>query len=85
MSRELKFLYDEGADVLYVSLGHPEYTDYAEVNDDLILRFDPETKEIVGFTIIDFLAHFSQPESRLRIPLDAGFQPLVDVKKLVTA
>ena len=30
MSRELKFLYDEGADVLYVSLGHPEYTDYAE-------------------------------------------------------
>ena len=85
MSRELRFLYDEGADVLYVSLGHPEYTDYAEVNEDLILRFDPETKEIVGFTTIDFLAHFSQPKPRLRIPLEATFQPLVDVKKLVTA
>ena len=85
MNRELKFLYDEGADVLYVSLGHPEYTDYAEVNDDLILRFDPETKEIVGFTIIDFLTHFSQPEPRLRLPLEASFQPLVDVKELVTA
>jgi len=85
MRGELKFLYDEGADVLYVSLGRPEYTDYAEVNDDLILRFDPETKETVGFTIIDFLAHFSQPEPRLRIPLGASFQPLVDVKELVTA
>ncbi len=79
MSRELKFLYDEGADVLYVSLGHPEYTDYAEVNDDPILRLDPETKEVVGFTIIDFLAHFSQPKPRLHIPLEASFQPLVDV------
>ena len=34
---------------------------------------------------IDFLAHFSRPKPRLHIPLDAGFQPLVDVKKLVTA
>jgi len=85
MSRELKFLYDEGADVLYVSLGHSEYTDYVEVNDDLILRLDPETKEIVGFTIIDFLAHFSRPGPRLRIPLEASFQPLADVKELVTA
>jgi uncharacterized protein YuzE len=79
MNRELRFLYDEGADVLYVSLGHPEYTDYAEVNHDLILRFDPETKDIVGFTIIDFLAYFPQPKPRLHIPLKASFQPLVDV------
>ncbi|MBC8492987.1 MAG: DUF2283 domain-containing protein [Chloroflexi bacterium] len=85
MNRELKFLYDEGADLLYVSLGHPEYTDYTEVNDDLILRLDPETKEIVGFTIIDFLAHFSRPKPRLHIPLAASFQPLMDVKELITA
>jgi uncharacterized protein YuzE len=85
MNRELKFLYDEGTDILYVSLGHPEYTDYAEVNDDLILRFDPETKDIVGFTIIDFLAHFSQREPRLRIPLEASFHSLGDAKELVTA
>jgi hypothetical protein len=39
----------------------------------------------MSFTIIDFLAHFSQPESRLRIPLEASFRPLVDVKELVTA
>lgn len=77
---ELKFLYDQEADVLYVSLGHPEYTDYIEVNDDFILRLDPDTKEVVGFTIIDFVAHFSQPEPRLHIPLEASFRPLVNVK-----
>jgi len=37
------------------------------------------------FVIIDFLTHFSQPESRLRIPLEASSQPLVDVKELVRA
>ena len=79
MVRELKFLYDQEADVLYVSLGHPEYTDYVEVNDDFILRLDPDTKEVVGFTIIDFVAHFSQSEPGLHIPLEASFQPLVDI------
>jgi hypothetical protein len=30
----------------------------------LILRRDPKTKEIVGFTIIDFAGHFAQKEPR---------------------
>ena len=44
----LKIVYDREADVLYVTRGQPEYTDYVEYADDLILRFHPETKQLVG-------------------------------------
>ena len=40
----LKIVYDREADVLYVTKGAPEYTDYVEYTEDVILRFHPETK-----------------------------------------
>jgi uncharacterized protein YuzE len=85
MGQKLTFLYDKEADVLYVSLGRPDYTDYIEVNDDLILRLNPETKEVVGFTIIDFVAHFSRLGPRFHIPLEAIFKPSEEIKELVRA
>ena len=59
----IKIFYDQEADVLYVTRGHLEYTDYVEHSDDVILRFDPENKRLVGFTIIDFSQHFAKKES----------------------
>ena len=56
----LKIVYDQEADVLYVTRGQPEYTDYVEYADDLILRFHPETKQLVGFTLVDFSQHFAK-------------------------
>jgi len=86
MGKELKISYDKEADVLYVSLGHPEYTLYTEIGPDLILRLDPETHEVVGFTIIDFAQHFAYNEpSSLQIPLTATFSPLRPVEELKTA
>jgi hypothetical protein len=38
MDRLLNFLYGKDADVLYVSFGKPEYTDYVELGDNSILR-----------------------------------------------
>ncbi|HDN79431.1 MAG TPA: DUF2283 domain-containing protein, partial [Chloroflexi bacterium] len=46
--KELKISYDEEADVLYVTLGHPRYTVYKELTDDFIIRLDPQTGEIIG-------------------------------------
>ncbi len=56
----LKIAYDREADVLYVTKGTPEHTDYVEYTEDVILRFHPETKQLVGFTLIDFSQHFAQ-------------------------
>ncbi len=72
MDDQLDFLYDREADVLYVSKGHPDYTDYQEL-DDLVLRLDPRTKEIVGFTIIDFEGRFARNHAPVTIPLKATF------------
>ena len=70
----MKIFYDQEADVLYVTRGKPEYTDYVEHSDDVILRLDPETKRLVGFTIIDFSQHFAKQESEIALPFGIDFQ-----------
>ncbi len=74
MKNELNFLYDHAADVLYVSKGHPAYTDYVELNDDVILRLDPQTREVIGFTIVDFVGRFTKNAPALSIPLSVTFE-----------
>ncbi len=73
MKSKLNFLYDQGADVLYVSKGHPVYSDYVELNDDIILRLDPATQEVVGFTIVDFVGRFTKQGLPLSVPLNVTF------------
>jgi uncharacterized protein YuzE len=81
MNHQLQFQYDDIADVLYVSKGHPDHTDYVEVNDDLILRLDPVTKEVVGFTIIDFVGRFAKHAPPLTIPLKTTFERAMPTRK----
>ena len=70
----MKIFYDREADVLYVTRGKPEYTDYVEHSDDVILRLDPETKQLIGFPIIDFSQHFAKQESDITLPFGIEFQ-----------
>lgn len=46
--------YDEEADVLYVSFGEPKSSEVLDTGEDLLIRFDPQTGEITGFTILNF-------------------------------
>jgi uncharacterized protein YuzE len=71
MDKKMRLLYDREADVLYVSIGRPEFTDYEELGENLILRRDPKTGQIVGFTIIDFAMRFAQKNPPLSVPLIA--------------
>ena len=70
----MKIGYDQEADVLYVTCGKPEYTAYVEHSDSVILRLDPETEQVVGFTIIDFSQHFAEQESNIILPFGVEFQ-----------
>jgi len=45
--------YDQDTDVLYLSVGEPRRAISREVGDDVLLRLDPETGEIVGLTILN--------------------------------
>ena len=70
----IKIFYDQEADVLYVTRGEPEYTDYVEYSEDVILRFEPGTKRLVGFTLIDFSLHFAQQKPDISLPFAVDFQ-----------
>jgi uncharacterized protein YuzE len=50
----LEISYDEDADVLYVSVGHPRAADTFDSDYGLLLRKDPETHEVVGATILHY-------------------------------
>ena len=56
----IKIVYDGEADVLYVTRGTPKYTEYIEYSEDVILRLDPDTKRLIGITIIGFSQHFGK-------------------------
>ena len=70
---KLKIVYDQEADVFYVTKGTPEYTNYVEYTEDVLLRFHPETKQLVGFTLIDFSEHFAQMDSDIALPFSVDF------------
>ncbi len=46
--------YDKEADVLYVSFGAPKPSEVLDTGEDLLIRFDPKTGELTGFTILNF-------------------------------
>lgn len=46
--------YDMDADVLYVSLGKPVKAIGRELENGVIERVDPNSKKVVGFTIVGF-------------------------------
>jgi hypothetical protein len=71
---QLQFLYDHTADVLHVSKGHPILTNSTALDENVILQLDPQTEEIVGFSIIDFVKRFTNREEPSTVPLVATFE-----------
>lgn len=71
----MKIVYDGEADVLYITCGTPKYTEYIEYSEDVILRLDPDTKRLVGVTVIDFSRHFEKVDLNLsdwNLPIRKG-------------
>jgi len=74
MDNELMLGYDREADVLYLSFGEPQRgMEYTEVGNDIVLRVHPQTRRIVGVTIIDFAEHFSTPAVPAKLPVVGEF------------
>lgn len=74
--KKMSFSYDKGADVLYLSVGKPKKSLTREIDDGVLLRFDPKSKEITGLTIIDFESRFQKAKLRsIDVDLEAHLQP----------
>ncbi len=69
-----KYHYDREEDILYVTLGGSDSALCIDQGNGFLVRIDPESGEVVGFTVIDFsqravervavpvYAHFALPE-----------------------
>jgi uncharacterized protein YuzE len=55
--------YDQEADVLYASLGSPQPAVSDEVGEDLLLRYCPPSRDVVGITIVNFRRHYPHEDA----------------------
>ncbi len=65
----LNLFYDKEADVLYVSKGKPSARDLSEeTEDEIVVRKNPNSGEITGFTVINFSKRSTKSDLSLDIP-----------------
>ena len=70
---KLMFFYDKEGDILDISVGKPKNAVSEEIGDDIIKRINSKSKQIVGFTILNFEKRFeTSPEPRA-IPVKVKF------------
>ncbi len=53
---EVRWDYDEEADVLYLSVGDPRPAVGVDIGEGVVARYDEESKEVVGVTLIGLRA-----------------------------
>lgn len=72
---KLYYYYDKEADVAYLSQGKPSTKDISqETVDDVVLRIDPKTKKIKGFTILNF-SRRTKKNMPVPLPINAELTP----------
>ena len=67
--KDLGLSYDPEADVLYCSYGPPREAVSEETSEGIIVRRDPETREVVGFTVLDFSRRFHEKPGEVLTPV----------------
>lgn len=70
----LNIYYDKEADVLYVSHGKPSARDKTfETEDEIVVRKNPKSGEVRGFTILHFLKRGTKGPT-ITLPFQFSFQ-----------
>ena len=65
----MNFRYDAKGDVLYCSINSPRLAVSEEIEPGLLMREDPDTSQILGFTVIDLTKRRGESPS-WRMPLE---------------
>lgn len=73
-----KLEYDTDGDILYLTRGNLTKQDTSEeLGDDVIMWKNIETKEISGFTVLNFSKRTSKKTSKLDLPFEVELHPLI--------
>lgn len=70
MEKVTELFYDTEGDVLYLSVGKPRRAISQELGDDVLLRVDPETGEIVGLTVLNLSGRFGAIQTPQTLPVE---------------
>lgn len=74
----LNLYYDKEADVLYFSKGIPSAGDISnETEDEMVIRKNPHTQEVTGFTILNFSKRSKKATKSLKLPVEVDFKQTV--------
>ncbi len=76
----LTYHYDQEEDILYISLGDFAPSVCIEQDNGLLVRLDPDSGEVVGFTILDFALRAAE---QVVTPIQAQFSLPQEVEKVV--
>lgn len=68
----MQISYDTQADVLYISIGTPRPAISSEIGNDVLLRTDLQTGEVVGLTVMNLSARKTLDD----LPLEISLHPL---------
>lgn len=78
MDQVTQIFYDREADVLYLSIGAPRRAVSREIGDDVLLRVDPETDDVVGLTIMNLSSRFGEIDSPQSLPVSIDLHELAN-------
>jgi len=67
--RKLHLICDEEADILHISLGRAKEAISIERQDEVFLRVDPDSGELVGLTILHFRDGFLKIRQSIEVSL----------------
>jgi len=67
--RKIGFYFDEEGDVLDITFGKPRKAVAKELKNDIAVRVDPESGEVVGIVILNFMKRFRMRKRTEKIEL----------------
>ncbi|RPJ01202.1 MAG: DUF2283 domain-containing protein [Chloroflexi bacterium] len=76
MGKMTQVFYDTEGDVLYLSIGEPRPAVSQELGDDVLLRVDPETGDIVGLTVLNLSSRFGSVQLPQSLPVEMDLRKL---------
>jgi len=77
MEKMTELFYDTDGDVLYLSIGTPRPSISQELGNDVLLRVDPETGEVVGLTVLNLASRFGARNEPHTLPIEMALHKSV--------
>ena len=71
--QKLNFAYDTESDILDISIGKPMKAISNEIADVFFVRVHPRTKQIVGFSVLNFKKRTTKQNGEISVPIHAEF------------